>query len=283
MRRRSYNVSMDIVSVVKSELAAIGGEISAIGKSVCGRDILCLHRGGYSGMQLVITAAIHARECYTALVVLEQARRFDKTESDGVYFVPLVNPDGAVFFESGDCSGSDVLCRFRAHNRVWKANANGVDLNCNFDANFGSGVMNKFAAGPNGYVGAFAHSEPESAALVRLTHAVKPAATVSYHCMGGELYWEFFQSGEARRRDKTLATAIAAEIGAERVDGDLRSAGGYKDYCVQKLGIPAFTIELIKHGTHPFSPDDFYPEAQNNALLPTFILRLLRGYYEDKG
>lgn len=263
---------MSILDTVKSGL---GGAFS-IGKSECGNDILCAHRGGYGGKQIIITAGIHARECYTALVVLHQAEKFMGGSDDGVYFIPLVNPDGALFFESGVTFGNAFLEKHKARHKEWKANALGVDLNCNFDANFGTGEFNVFTPGAHGFVGEYPLSAKESRALADFTSSVNPAYTVSYHCMGGELYWEFFQTSARLERDRSYAARIAEHIGVKKVDGDLNSSGGYKDWCVQKLLIPAVTIELLENGSHPFTAADFAAELPRNADLPTFILKMLR-------
>lgn len=269
---------MSIFDTVKRSLSESGADVFSIGESACGAPLLCAHCGGYGGKQIIVTAAIHARECYTALVVLRQTERAAQSlrGNDGAYFVPLVNPDGALFFESGYTSGSDTLERFRAQNRVWKANGKGVDLNCNFDANWGSGRQNKTVVGASDCIGEYPFCAPESAALAEFTARTKPDLTVSYHCMGGELYWEFFQSGERRARDMAYAEAIAERIGVKRVDGDLCSAGGYKDWCVQKLRIPSVTAELLSSGEHPFCAEDFCEACDENERLPEFILGLLR-------
>lgn len=266
---------MNIVDTVKAELSA-APEVFSIGKSVCGNEILCAHKGGYSGRQLIVTAGIHARECYTAYAALRQFAEFDGCGKDGAYFIPLVNPDGALFFETGDTQGSSTLERFENDNRKWKANADGVDLNCNFDANWGTGVQNKRVAGASDYIGVSALCAPESSALAQFTARVKPNMTLSYHCMGGELYWEFFQRGAARVRDECVAENIARYIDVKKVDGHLGSAGGYKDWCVQKLGISAVTVELIKSGDHPFAASDFARDIELNARLPQYILKVLR-------
>lgn len=264
---------MNIIETVENGMRkALDCDLISIGKSVCGNDILCAHRGDYTGNQIIITAAIHARECYSALVVLKQIREFEPKGNGGAYFIPLVNPDGALFFESGDTQGNAMLERHKSLNRVWKANADGVDLNCNFDANWGTGVQNTRVAGASNYIGEYPLCAPETNALARFTREVSPRFTVSYHCMGGELYWQFYQRGAAKRRDKKLATAVARKIGVKRVDGELNSAGGYKDFCVQKLGIPAVTIELIKKGEHPFEKEHFDRDIRLNACLPNYIL-----------
>lgn len=264
---------MNIIETVANALSR-EREVFSIGKSVCGNDILCAHRGG-RGAQVIITAAIHARECYSALVALRQLREFKGVADGGAYFIPLVNPDGALFFQTGDAQGSGFLAEHAELHKQWKANADGVDLNCNFDANWGTGKLNKRIAGASDYIGGYPLCAPETRALADLTNRVRPRATVSYHCMGAELYWQFFQDEKRAKRDERLASAIARHVGVTKVDGDLGSAGGYKDYCVQKLKIPAVTIELIAHGEHPFGAEAFLPDIERNKDLPEFILKLL--------
>lgn len=268
---------MGIICETERRLNKSGADVSVIGTSYCGNDMLCAHRGSYSGKQIIIIAAIHARECYTANVVLNQIESRRDFKRGGAYFIPLVNPDGAEFFESGRTFGAGLLEQSRDLHKQWKANAQGIDLNCNFDARFGSGAQqNKTRPSAHGYVGEYPFSAPETKALAAFTLRVNPAATVSYHCMGGELYWEFFQSA-FRQRDKAFATAVAKHIGVKRVDGELNSAGGYKDWCVMRLGIPAFTIELIKNGSHPFAPTAFASDIVANRDLPKFILDYIHG------
>ena len=265
---------MDTADCVKSTLSSSGADIFSIGKSAAGEEVLCAHRGDYSGGQIIITAAIHARECCTAHVVLKQIQEYEG--NGGVYFIPLVNPDGARFFEGRDIPGFPVLGRNEKNRLIWKANAEGVDLNVNFDANWGSGRQNVLTPGPSDFIGAYPLCAPESRFLAAFTERVMPIFTLSYHCMGGELYWEYGQSGNRLRRDRKIAAAIATEIGVKKVDGHLFSAGGFKDYCIQKLKIPSVTVELIKTGTHPFYEKDIADDIEKNARLPEFITRLMR-------
>ena len=265
---------MDIADYVKAEIRNSGADVFSIGKSAAGEDILCAHRGEYNGGQIIVTAAIHARECCTAFVALRQIS--DYTGRGGAYFIPLVNPDGARFFGGARLEGFPVLKNFGDRRLIWKANAEGVDLNTNFDASWGSGRSNKLSPSHSDYIGAYPLCAPESRALALFTQKVMPMFTLSYHFMGGELYWEYGQSGARRARDEFIASAIADKIGVKKVDGHLFSAGGYKDYCIQKLKIPSVTVELIKSGTHPFYRDDIADDAEVNAALPEYISTLMR-------
>ena len=174
--------------------------------------------------------AIHAREYITTYLAIMQAKDFAARGKKGtVYFIPAVNVDGIVqaIYDDGN----------------YKANARGVDLNVNFDANWGQGEKNVGRKAPENYIGERPFSEAETRALRDFTLKIMPDITVSYHSKGEEIYWEFFQSDKARSRDLIIAKAVSAAAGYPLKSAG-RSAGGYKDWCVQKLGIPALTIEV---------------------------------------
>ena len=79
--------------------------------------------------------------------------------------------------------------------------------------------------------------------------------------------------------DERYAMGIARYTGYKIVDAK-GSAGGYKDWCVQKLKIPAFTIEVGNDRyAHPF-PYTLYPNIlQQNIDLPR---RLLNSVAQEK-
>ena len=200
-----------------------------IGYSAQGRNIYAFHVGDDFGKQFMAVYAVHAREYVTALLALEHIKQGVK---GGGWIIPLLNPDGV------------VICETR--NPLWKANARGVDLNCNFDADWGSGRLNTRRLGAENCIGDKPVSERETAALVRFTLRIKPYVTLSFHTKGGEIYWEFNGAG-----DEEGAKIIAAYTGykPKKITG---SAGGYKDWCIQKLGIPAYTVECGDDSlTHP--------------------------------
>lgn len=243
------------------EYAIRGAKVTSIGKSVEGRDIYCFEAGDGNGA-IISTAGIHARESVSAYVVKKQLEyALEHKPKCRQYFLPLVNPDGAQIVKAGEKSGDTKKL-------LWKANAAGVDLNVNFDANWGTGVSNVFVKGSENYVGVEPFSEPESRALAAFTKECEAGLTLSYHTMGRELYWYFFQSLD-KARDFEIARRIESELKYRyrRIDGDLGSAGGYKDWCVQKLKIPSFTIELGS-GEHPLLKKDIEEDiALNEKLL----------------
>ena len=124
-----------------------------------------------------------------------------------------------------------------------KANYNLVDLNVNFDANFGKGKTNVFEPNLENYIGLYPFSEPETYALKCLTEKVKPNLTISYHSKGEEIYWYYSQTYFNLKLVRHLAkrTAIYTKY---KMAYSFNSHGGYKDWCALKLGIPALTIEV---------------------------------------
>ena len=79
------------------QLQEEGLEIFNIGKSVLGKNLLATHVGEYSGTQIIIQAAIHAREYITTLLLIEQARNLHNNNlvtDGGIYFIFIMDPDG---------------------------------------------------------------------------------------------------------------------------------------------------------------------------------------------
>jgi len=241
-----------------------GLETGTIGKSELGLDIPYIHVGDYSKKQIIVTGAIHARENITALLVMRLAYEmaFEPSDfDDGVYFIPMLNPDGARLIEGNwhDLNKNKINRAVLINGgsldfSLWKANINGVDLNNNFDARFGEGKGQVFEPAPSGYMGEFPFCQKESEALMHFSIKAAPSLTINFHAKGREVYWEFSQKGEDRNRDKRIAIAAAKKLGYVRVDGDLGSSGGYKDWCVDRLRVPSLTIEIIddKH-QHPLA------------------------------
>ena len=144
-----------------------------------------------------------------------------------VYFIPVLNPDGVMIALKKD--------------KLYKANGRGVDLNVNFDANWGLGSQNIRKVASQNYIGESPFSEPETCAIRDFTLKVMPDYTISYHSKGQEIYYEFFQKDIAF--DLAFAKTISNLTGYQ-VKKTPFSSGGYKDWCIQKLGISALTIEV---------------------------------------
>ena len=262
-----------------------GAETGIVGESELGQQIPYVFIGQKNGNCMIVQAAIHAREHLTALLAVCQAKYLLKNSSltllGGIYFVPMVNPDGVRLCQEGvNCLDGDDRRAAIAINRgmdfsLWKANAKGVDLNVNFDAEWGSGTENEFEPAPQNYVGTKPFCAAESRTLKDFTLRLNPCVTLSYHLKGQEVYWQFNQEGEAAERDEKLANAIAAYTGYT-VKSTPGSVGGYKDWCIQTLQIPSFTVEVGSDDfPHPFPYSQFRTIYEQNADLPRRLLNTI--------
>lgn len=264
-------VCMDAVRKIYRFYESWQGEKRIIGASVCGMPIVAVFAGRHAYPQIIVQYAMHAREWVTGLLAEEQALRGMKY--GGAWFIPLANPDGALLSLEGERFLQRItplrarfLLRVNGSEdfRLWKANANAVDLNVNFSAGWGTGAKNVREPAPENYIGRRAFSEPETRALRKFTQEVCPDATLSYHTKGEEIYWEYGQKGEALERDGRIAAALAEETGyaAVKITG---SGGGYKDWCIRERKIPAFTIEAGSDALrHPLAECDLAPILVKN-------------------
>lgn len=254
---------MDIVKLTKKTFENFTGQKRIIGKSVLGSPIysFTVVKTGYP--KLIVQSAMHAREYITAYLNLKLMERFIRCGRAGtVAFIPLINPDGVEIALKKD--------------GLYKANARGVDLNVNFDARWASGKSNVFERGSENYVGSAPFSEPETKALRDFTLLFAPDCTISYHSKGQEIYYEFFQDSAKKERDFLLAEKVALSTGY-KIKSTPFSAGGYKDWCVEKLKIPALTIEVGSDDlSHPIGKENLYTiYSENKCVIEDVIKHLL--------
>jgi predicted deacylase len=256
--------------------------VENIGISWGGRVIPCVHTGSFKGKQIIVCGAIHAREHITArLISIMIGRYSDKIDyRGGIYFIPMANPDGVDLCIRGLKSVKSVWDRrnlLKINNgrrdfSLWKANLNGVDLNVNFDARYGRGKFNVIYPSSENFIGDRPFSEPESRALRDFTLKVKPSSVLCYHCKGEIIYWKFYQKGNLLR-DMIIARALANATGYSLIDDEAESAGGYKDWCIEKLDIPAFTIEVGNDSfPHPFPYSETEQIVGRNMNVPALLL-----------
>ncbi|MDR2090723.1 MAG: hypothetical protein LBP62_03620 [Clostridiales bacterium] len=141
---------------------------------------------------------------------------------------------------------SENLIKINGYDRdfsLWKANVNAVDLNVNFDADWGTGIKNARYPAPENYIGPFPESEPETKALINITKEHDFSCVLCYHCKGEVIYYGY--------KNSTPSPALAAEISKATgypLAESVGSAGGYKDWFTERFGKPAFTIEVGNEG-----------------------------------
>lgn len=264
---------------------------SVIGHSVLGKPIYAL-RMGEGARKVHINAAMHANEWITAPLLMTFAEDAARACSLGemmvgtdmrallkevtVWFVPLVNPDGAELAQEGLRRNHPLYSTLLQMNRQslrftkWKANARGIDLNDQFPAFWEEEAERRTASGPGprDYPGIAPLTEPEAQALAELTRKERFDLVVALHTQGGEIYWNYrgYEPPESER----IACRLAQASGYKSVK--LRgSDAGYKDWFIYDFRKPGFTVE-IGCGMNPL-PIETFPDLYDE-LRPLLIAAL---------
>lgn len=266
-------------------------QTGSLGRSLLGKELFCLTfrpsgRCEPDPPLVLFTGAFHGMEWLTATLLLAFAENLCVRLEQGtaclpcpLVIVPCVNPDGVniQIHGIGAAGRFSHLVRNASRNDVshWQANARGVDLNHNFDANWKTLRQMEQKAGICGpaatrFGGCFPVSEPESRHLVRFCRARNVRLAAAFHSQGEEIYYQFGDDLPPGSREIAEQLADVSGYALAQPNG-LASFGGFKDWFVQEFCRPAFTIEVGK-GKNPLPVSDFpgiYPkmEAICYALL----------------
>ena len=254
-----------------------------LGKSVLGRNVYGFHIGSKQEKQILLSGGMHAREYISSLFLLKEIEFLKtKTLNGGVYVLPLLNPDGVDLVLNGtkhikdeklknfllDVNGSSDFSH-------WKANAHAVDLNVNFDAEWGNGKNNTKVLAKENFIGFYPNSEPENLSIINFLNTHKIDASLAFHSKGEVIYYGFKQDAETLKKNKKIARNLCKINGYTPIKTK-HSTGGLSDYINLMLKIPAFTIELGNDFlTHPIS-ERFLPDIfEKNKNLPLKLLACL--------
>ncbi len=270
-----------------------GLELFNIGKSTLNKNILATHLGSFDGTQIIIQGGIHSREYISTLLMIEQARYLyvnDLVKDGGIYFVFLTNPDGTEIALDGigniPCEITKQYLTLGNNNSddfsLFKANVNLVDLNTNFDADWGEGSQNVFCPSSENFVGFYPNSEREVQNLITFTQRIKPSLTISYHSKGEVIYYGF--AGESEQdivRDRNIGEQLSALTGYPLIFTE-NSTGGYKDWCIKNLQIPSYTIEVGSNLlSHPIGEENLPEIFEQNKDVPLLALNLAIMYQNE--
>lgn len=246
--------------------------VCVIGKSLCGRKVFALFRGDSAPCPLV-AAGFHGTEYLTVLTALRFAQEY---RGDSICIVPCVNPDGTEIALHGAASAGrwrsfvagtgDAPC--------WQANARGVDINHNFDADWQSVKRRECEAGiirpaSTRFGGVRPESEPETRALTRLCRQRLFSRVLALHSQGREIYWEFGACTPCESLPLAEKMAAAGEY-RTAVPEPMAAGGGFKDWFIRSFHRSGFTVEMGL-GKNPLPLADFpeeYPRVK--AILTVF-------------
>ena len=228
-----------------------------IGYSILKKPIIAFQIGNSTASQrILITAGMHAREWITSLALQNWLKQNITVPNDVcIIAIPQCNPDGIKLAQDGYKHLPRRRQKFLYHVNhkssdftLWKANIRAVDLNVNFDANWGQGAHNITKPAPANYIGPEPHSEPENRAILKLIKNFKPTVSIALHSKGNVIYYSRTQDQPTAEKLSTL-TNFPAILSSG-------SFGGLTDYLALKKGIPSFTIELGDDKLkHPISAD----------------------------
>ena len=264
-----------------------------IGASVLGRK-LPLIRWGEGENYVLIVGSHHGNEWITSLLCMRfleiLCREFKEENAEykylykkaSYYIIPMLNPDGVGLSLHGLSSVADNinprLVRANGGSEdfigKWQANANGVDLNHNYDAGFEKGRLlaakqGILGPGPTRWSGASPESEPESAALALVTRNLMPKISVAYHSQGEVIYADF--EGKASEEALKIAQKMSRLSGyhLDSTQG-VESFSGYKDWIIDKLHLPAYTVE-VGLGANPLPLSQFNKILKDNVEMLLFL------------
>ncbi|MBQ6889739.1 MAG: M14 family metallocarboxypeptidase [Oscillospiraceae bacterium] len=270
--------------------------LEAVGATVFQRPITAFTLGS-GPRRLLFTAAHHANEWITALILLKFAEDFasaladrgqlggysaaDLSAAATVTLIPMVDPDGVDLVTGAIPPGSATYENARRLAQSypaipfpsgWKANLLGVDLNLNYPAQWQTARQIKFAQGftrpgPRDYVGLAPLDQLETQALYAYTRRLDPAVVLAFHSQGQEIYWQF--GGYDIPGARELGQAMADASGYALADTPYASSfAGYKDWFIQDFRRPGYTVE-VGRGVNPLPLSQF---AQiYRACLPIMI------------
>ncbi len=262
-------------------LAAVSrdAEFFSIGKSVMEKDIPCL-KIGCGKKKIFLSGAYHGLEYLTSAFLMKFALEYTSALNDGreyfgsdveklkedvaLYIAPMVNPDGVDIAVNGlDITNKHhrrLISEVGIHsfNQIWQANARGVDINHNFDADW---RMVADRPSPSKYGGEYAVSEPETKAVVDFVRKENFDMLLAFHSQGKEIYYDF--DGMTGKRSLEIARKMAEASGyAVCIPDGTASFGGCKDWFIKEFGREGFTVE-IGVGKNPLPMemlDDIYSE-----------------------
>ena len=285
-----------------------------LGVTADGRSICCIRVGtGEGGKQIVSDVAIHGAEYLNPPAVINAVeyylQNYDTPVYEGktvrellsdtdLYIIPMLNPDGVTISQCGPegLHNAALAAKVRAiyntwaflgmqstdpetYYRIWKANANGVDLNRNFlfektGLDYDTGV---YRPAESEFAGTRVSPEPETAAYKALVNSLNnPVAAISIHSQGNMIYWDGMQTAQEKEAAYALALTVRGVTGYQLWDGN-SFLGAAADWAMIEKGIPAVTVET-GGGVHNPLPAEQLPEIA--SLLRDLYLAVAAAYGE---
>ena len=263
-------------------------ELKIVGKSVDGRSIPAV-KIGRGDIEILVFGAMHARETMTAVLILDQLEKILLAYEDGrsyegfntrqlldnvsIWFLPLLNPDGAELTMNGTTYINNTDTLFSVVNPnfnfpIWKANLNGVDLNSNYDTD---APQEKKSAGYEGFSGPAPFSEPETKSIMKFCTEHEFKGVISYHSAGEIIYWHSQHHAIAKKLSAATGYSLmpASEEEPNLVNFRAWFDSKYKDS-------PSFTVEVGRKAIYaPMASSEYARAWQQNKTLPLVLAQAI--------
>jgi len=248
------------------------GEIKYFAITPLGYKIPMVTLGSGKAHTLIVSS-IHAREHITYDLTKLLASNYPPNLG-AIDYVPILNIDGVLLAKNGYsfiCNTAlkkDLLQQNDYNNDFsdWKSNINGVDLNVNFDADWGEGEQNITYPYKQNYIGPQANSETETQGIVNLLKNNDYSLVISYHSKGEVVYWGY----EYNFRHYKYAKMVTDNLGYS-LQRSLNSCGGLKDYYSLNYKGLGLTIEVGENKyEHPYPIEqlpNLYEKHKTSWLL----------------
>lgn len=223
---------------------------SVIGHSAEGRDITAYNYGS-GDTEILLIGGIHGGYSWNTSLVAYEAMNYLESNPDvvpdnvKVTIVPVLNPDGLsqVVDTEGQFSRSDVVGS--QEERVeGRFNANGVDLNRNFDCDWQADAkwQDRDVDG-----GSEPFSEPESLAIRNYIDQSSPDAVVVWYSAAGGVFASSCHNGVlSETSELTSLYADASDYDAYESFDFYATTGDMVNW-LAKEGIPAISVLLSNH------------------------------------
>ncbi len=187
--------------------------LEVIGRTLDNRPLYAIRVGEKSSSpkpSILLVSNIHAREDFTSMLTMKMMDNIlysyygngyfgnynvkDLLSKIDIWFIPVINPDGLAITQYGFYSSNNYVNLFKMNNiakdyRWWKANANGVDLNKNFEDGNWSVKSSYAVKSSENYKGPYPNSELETLAIQKFCNEKLPLMSISYHTSGNIMYW----------------------------------------------------------------------------------------------
>jgi len=224
-----------------------------VGRSVQGRNIEA-YTYGKGPKKLLFVGGIHGGYEWNSVVLAHQFMDYFSAnptvlpETVSVTIIPSANPDGVykVVGKEGRFAATDVPVVDKEVFASGRFNANGIDLNRNFDCNW---VPTSTWQSKTVSAGSSPFSEPEALAIKEFVLKNKPEAVIFWHSQANAVYASECNAGVlAETLDIMNTYASAAGYQAIKSFDSYKVTGDAEGW-LASINIPAITVELKTHET----------------------------------